>query len=160
MASNNIYEFEFVGKYGKFDEATKKAGESFEKFSGKIKGSSMKVSSSFDGMIRAFGYFKIAMKGFDILADLTKKFYNSTAEGQREWNNVMEGGKAAVNAFWQSLATGDFTGFISNMTEAYNLTVKYQTSLNNFKVTNFIAELNRITNNSKIAALELAKVQA
>jgi hypothetical protein len=42
----------------------------------------MKISSSFDGMIKTFGLFKVAMKTLDTALKGVEKLFNSTAEGQ------------------------------------------------------------------------------
>jgi hypothetical protein len=121
------------------------------------------VQVGFNGFIKYFAIFKATFEGGKKLFEGYEKIMTSTAEGQQRWNTLMESGKAGVDAFFQGLSTGALNGgfgnFIENISTAITLTANYQTALNNFKVTQFVNQLDNIGNKLKINQLELEKLQ-
>lgn len=107
--------------FDNFKREAKKAQEqskSFNKEVGSAKGVFSQFSQGVGSMVAGLGLYDAALKAGSLALDGLNKAINSTQATGDAFNIMMDQGKAAMDEFFQSIATGDWSNLLDNMSLA------------------------------------------
>jgi hypothetical protein len=108
-----------------------------------------KLMGTAKGLLPAFGWAAIAAGAVSAF----KNIKDSTDTFGTQWDVFVGGLKGAINEFWRTIATGDWSNFTDNMREAIRVGREYQAMLDEIQEKN--RALSIIEANSRREALEL-----
>jgi hypothetical protein len=157
MASNNTYRVTFDANVGQFDANVKKAAAEYKKFADGVTANSNKASAGFESMIKKFGTIAAATvavkKGFEIFENAV----NSTKASQDGWNATVEGAKAGLNTFYQTLATGNWAEFNTNLKNSIALAKDFSLAMSDFKTSKLFSSFTTLGMDAEISELKLQR---